>query len=95
MPDRTKLLHEIKGKLSTEEYAKLQTLVTQSFVQQPRKQLGRIPLLIPLLATFGLVATFYGFEKFLDQTILVNHPFELIGIGVVILLITGAAAQKL
>ena len=89
------LLKEIKGKVTTEQYAKLQTLVTQSLVHKSRERLARIPLLVPLLGTFGLVATFYGFEKFLDQTELVNHPFELIGVGVVILLITGAAAQKL
>lgn len=68
---------------------------TKELLAKPREKLRRIPLLLPLLATFGLVTTYYGFEKFLDQTILVNYPLEMIGVGVLILLFTGAAATKL
>lgn len=93
--ERQKLLEEIKGKVSAEQYARLQTMVQRSLVEKSRSQLERIPLLLPLLGAFGLVSTFYGFEKLLDTTELVNHPLELIGTGVILLLLTGAFAKKL
>lgn len=64
-------------------------------VETEQRRLERIPLLLPLLATFGLVATFYGFEHILDQTTLVNHPWIMSGVGILLLLLTGAAARKL
>lgn len=90
MPDTKRILEDIKPQLTLEQYQKLQTLA-----KRPREHLNRIPLLLPLLATFGLVATFYGFEKLLDRTDLINHPWELIGLGIALLLLTGAAARKL
>jgi hypothetical protein len=95
VPDTHKLLEEIKGKVSAEQSAKLQSQLAASLVEKPRAQLDRIPLLLPILGAFGLVSTFYGFEKLLDQTDLVNHPIELIATGVVLLLLTGAFAKKL
>jgi len=64
-------------------------------VKKEQRKLRHIPLLVPLLGSFGLVATFYGFEKILDQTFLVEQPIVMIGIGIVLLIFTGAAAQKL
>ena len=56
----------------------------------------RFPLLYALLATFGLVATLGGFNKVIEQIDwLNNNPFYLIGLGLAILLITGAAYKKL
>ncbi len=59
----------------------------QNIIQQDIK---KVPLLAPLLAAFGLVATLYGFEKILDSTFLVDQPWLLLGTGVVVLLLTGA-----
>lgn len=36
---------------------------------------GRYPLTFALIGTFGLVSTFYGFEKIIDSIdVFVNHP---------------------
>jgi predicted ABC-type sugar transport system permease subunit len=56
----------------------------------------RFPLLFMLLASFGLVATFYGFEGIIDQIdALANNPFILLCIGLTTLIITGTLYKKL
>lgn len=95
MGQTQQVLEGLKSKLTHEEYLRLQTALATHLIEKPRTHLARIPLVLPVLATFGFVATLYGMEKILDQTGLVNHPLELIALGIVILLITGAAANKL
>lgn len=57
---------------------------------------GRYPLTFALVGTFGLVSTFYGFEKIIDSIALfVNHPWILLVIGITTLSITGLALRKL
>jgi len=56
----------------------------------------RFPLLFTLLGAFGLVATFYGFERIIDRIhFFSNNPFILLGTGIVVLLFTGTLYQKL
>lgn len=63
----------------------------------PRKNaFDRFPLLFTLLAGFGLVATFYGFERLIDKiNILSRNPFILLATGVLILVLTGTLYKKL
>jgi hypothetical protein len=56
----------------------------------------RFPLLFTLLATFGLVATLYGFERLIDRIEFLNdNSFILLGIGLLALIITGTLYKKL
>lgn len=56
----------------------------------------RYPLTFALVGTFGLVSTFYGFEKIIDSIdALANHPWILLVLGLGTLLITGLALRKL
>lgn len=56
----------------------------------------RFPLLITLLATFGLISVFYGFEKMIDRVhLFVNHPWILLILGLLLLGVTGRVYQKL
>lgn len=56
----------------------------------------RYPLVFALLGTVGLVSTFYGFEKIIDQMpLFVNNPWILLVIGLATLSITGLALRKL
>lgn len=56
----------------------------------------RYPLTFALIGTFGLVSTFYGFEKIIDSiTLFVNHPWILLVAGLVTLSATGLALRKL
>ncbi len=56
----------------------------------------RFPLLFTLLGTFGLVATFYGFEAMIDSIdVLADNPWLLLATGVGILAATGTLYKKL
>lgn len=56
----------------------------------------RHPLLFALLGTFGVVATFYGFQHILeDIPLLANHPYIALIVGLLILLATGKLYKKL
>ena len=56
----------------------------------------KFPLSYALLATFGLVATLSGLSKFIENIAWLNeNPLYLVGFGMTILLVTGAAYKKL
>lgn len=56
----------------------------------------KYPLLFTLGAAFGLVCTFYGFEKLIDRVdLFINNPWILLGTGLFLLTITGAFYNKL
>jgi len=57
---------------------------------------ARFPILFSLLTTFGLVATFYGFEKVIDKfTLFTDYPEILLIVGLAILAGTGTLYKKL
>ncbi|MBU1164267.1 hypothetical protein KKA15_01745 [Patescibacteria group bacterium] len=85
------ILDKVKHALSKEEL----TIIEHSLSQKRERVFKRYPMLFTLMGTFGLVATLYGFEKILDQTFLVEKPFFLLTIGIVILLFTGLLYKKL
>jgi len=54
------------------------------------------PIIFALLTTFGLVATFYGFEKIIDEiTFFANHPILVLLAGLLALAVTGRLYKKL
>lgn len=56
----------------------------------------RFPLLFTLLGTFGIVATFYGFERMIDRIHwLASNPFILLAMGIGTLILTGQLYKKL
>ena len=57
---------------------------------------SRFPVIFALLTTFGLVATFYGFEKVIDEmTYLSEHPILVLSVGLLTLTLTGTLYKKL
>jgi len=57
---------------------------------------GRYPLVFVLLSAFGLVATFYGFEKVIDNIpFFVENPSMILVTGIGILILTGTLFKKL
>lgn len=57
---------------------------------------SRFPILIVFLSTFGLVSTFYGFEKVIDQIpYFVENPFMVLVFGILTLAVTGTLFKKL
>lgn len=56
----------------------------------------RFPLLFTMLGTFGVVATFYGFEGIINRMPqLADHPIILLLLGIGTLLVTGTLYKKL
>ena len=56
----------------------------------------RFPGVFVFLSTFGLVATFYGFEKVIDQIdFFAANPSMVLLAGILILAITGSLYKKL
>ncbi len=87
-------LHNAKTKFSPEQIK----IVEKLMVEQQDEMQSRFSLksfFTPLIATLGLVATFYGLEGILDKTFLSQQPWMMLGFGVLILLLTGVYYQKL
>lgn len=56
----------------------------------------RFPILFTLLVTFGVAATFFGFERFFETVpFFYNHPIITILMGLAILVLTGKLYAKL
>jgi len=74
----------------------LEEHVVKKLAQERNHAVAKFPLLFTLLTTFGIVATFYGFEHLIDQTpILSENPIALLAVGLGTLLLTGALYKKL
>lgn len=56
----------------------------------------RFPLLFTLLGSFGLVATFYGFERIIDRVdAFSENPVILLATGLSLLILTGSLYKYL
>ena len=76
----------------------------QSLIQREEEHVKKIrdtyankyPVLFALGATFGFVATLYGFEKLIDKVdFFTNNPWILLAVGVSVLYVTGTFFNKL
>lgn len=57
---------------------------------------AKYPLLFALGGAFGLVSTFYGFEKLIDRVdLFTEHPWILLATGIITLIVTGSFYNKL
>jgi len=57
---------------------------------------NRYPLVFVMLSSFGLVATFYGFEKVIDSVpYFAEHPHMILITGIAVLVFTGSLYKKL
>ena len=57
---------------------------------------SKYPLVFVLLSSFGLVATFYGFEKVIDNIeYFSDKPIMILITGIVVLIFTGSLYKKL
>ena len=55
----------------------------------------RFPIIFTLLSTFGVVATFYGFEKVIDEIqFFAERPWSILLVGLITLVATGALYKK-
>lgn len=70
--------------------------IIRALTERRDRTAQRFPLGFGLAASFGLVATFYGFEGLINKVdMLKNNPWAVLAVGVVILVVTGTAYHKL
>jgi hypothetical protein len=82
--------------LSPNKIKDVPTPVINKIMEKRESVFARFPLLFTLLGTFGVVATFYGFERVIDRiNFFSNHPFILLLIGLLTLLVTGTLYKRL
>jgi hypothetical protein len=70
--------------------------IVNKFAEKRESVLHRFPLLFTMLATFGLVSTFYGFERIIDRVdFFSDYPISLLITGLLTLIFTGTLYKKL
>jgi hypothetical protein len=75
---------------------RLEERIVNGLTNQRDKTAVRYPLFFGMAVTFGLVATFYGFEGLINKvTWLQENPWATLLVGVTVLIITGTAYKKL
>ncbi len=68
----------------------------RKFLRERDSAFKRFPLLFTLLGTFGVIATFYGFQHVFESIpLLADHPYIALIVGLVILFATGKLYKKL
>lgn len=71
-------------------------ILSTKLAQGKQAVFARFPLIFTLLGSFGLVATFYGFERLIDKVALFSeNPVALLLTGIAILILTGTLYKKL
>ncbi|MFZ2252970.1 MAG: hypothetical protein WAW13_02210 [Minisyncoccia bacterium] len=80
-------------------YTKIEDVVTDTdkFIEPVRRSLfRRFPVVLTLLVTFGVAATFFGIERVISEITWLNErPVSILLMGLVTLIFTGKLYQKL
>jgi len=68
-----------------------------SFIEPMQKTVfSRFPTVFTLLVTFGVAATFFGFERIIVEFAYINdRPLLMLSIGIGVLTLTGTLYKKL
>ena len=83
-------------KHSGEKLTEKERRVVRKIIEERQRVNDRFPLLFTMLGSFGLVATFYGFERVIDGIdLFADNPYILLGFGVATLFFTGTLYSKL
>lgn len=82
--------------MHTQKLKEVPAPVINKLAETRESVFAKFPLLFTLLGTFGLVATFYGFEGIINKIdLLANNPVILLGVGLLALIATGTLYKKL
>ncbi|HEX9594970.1 MAG TPA: hypothetical protein VF996_02490 [Candidatus Saccharimonadales bacterium] len=85
----------MEHKTKSESLHDKEKAIAQKIGERRKAVFERFPLIFTLLGSFGLVATFYGFERLIDSTTLADSPWLLLGTGIILLIVTGSLYKKL
>lgn len=95
-------MQEIKDKLQQdierelERIEQLRDTMSNKALTLRDSAFARFPFLFIFLSSFGLVATFFGFEKLIESIpLFAEHPSTILITGILTLLLTGSLYKKL
>lgn len=91
-------MNEVKSTLKEKEQHLIEKEkeIAHKIDERRRAVFERFPLVFTLLGSFGLVATFYGFEGIINRVdLLAENPYILLGTGLLTLVLTGTLYKKL
>jgi|AntRauTorckE6833_2_1112554.scaffolds.fasta_scaffold00016_82 hypothetical protein len=70
--------------------------ISDNLKTRKRSAFERFPVIFTMLGSFGLVATFYGFEKLIDSSdFLSSNPWLTLATGISLLVFTGSLYDRL
>lgn len=79
-----------------DKFTEISNETLQKLIEQRDSTFKRWPLLFTLLGTFGVASTFYGFQHIIAKIpVLSDNPVIALGVGLLILLLTGSLYKKL
>ncbi|GAC1499902.1 MAG: hypothetical protein NVS1B10_03080 [Candidatus Saccharimonadales bacterium] len=85
-----------KNQKSDNNQLQLRQDTLKKLIEQRDSVFSRLPIVFTLLGTFGLVATYYGFQHIIERIpLLVNNPFITLGVGLAVLIFTGTLYKRL
>lgn len=85
-----------KPETPIKKVVELEEHVIHRLAESRNNAVAKFPLLFTMLTTFGIVATFYGFEHIIDNVEwLSENPVLLLTVGLSSLILTGALYKKL
>jgi len=77
-------------------FTDMEERIARRIIEQRSRAAVKFPLVFGIATSFGIVATYYGFEKLMDRIdLFTEQPWMLLVVGITTLLITGAAYSKL
>jgi hypothetical protein len=77
-------------------FTEIEERIAHKVVEGRDKAAVRFPLVFGLLASFGIVSVFYGFEALINKVDwLRDNPWAMLLVGVSTLIATGTAYKKL
>lgn len=89
-------MKESRLKEREQKLVKAERAIKERLGRERQRVFERFPLLFTLLGSFGLVATFYGFEGVIDKIdVFRDNPYLLLGTGIIVLIITGSLYKRL
>ena len=97
-PDEQPWSHSVQATVDAMAVSLQKTERQLDRMAQPVRQrvLSRFPILFTLLTTFGVAATFFGFERILAEiTFLHDRPWLILFIGILVLMGTGTLYKVL
>lgn len=80
--------------LTAETLEKLNQSIENTIQRRRDTYARRYPTATTIIAILGVILTYYAIEQIIDATRLANHPFIILVIGILFLIVTGRLIKQ-